>query len=318
MAAFFVIVVFMVVEVIGGVISGSLALLADAVHMMTDAVALGFAASAQWFASRPADARCHFGYGRVQVLAAFVNGILLSVLLIWIVFEAMNRFLTPQEVAWRPMLAIAVLGLIANAVAFRILHASSAGNINVRGALLHVVSDFVGSVAAVLAALSIAAFGAYWVDPLLSIAVAALIAQSAARLLAETGHILLEGAPRNIDVTKLKRSLEALSPDIEDVHNVHVWQVKPGEARLTLHARISEGVGAQPILERVKMALAEDFGISDSTVQIEVGGKCPEYKPPGATRHARTDSDDVAQLKAQAAVANLRRPDAGDDPAQPA
>ncbi len=292
LAAFCVIAVFMVVEIIGGVISGSLALLADAAHMFTDAFALGLAAGAQWFANRPADARRHFGYGRGQVLAAFVNGILLSILLVWIIFEAVARVASPQEIAWRPMLAVATLGLVANGVAFRILHASVGTNINVRGAMLHVISDLLGSLAAIVAALSIAVFGAFWVDPLLSILVAGLIARSAYKLLVETGHILLQGAPSDVDVGRLGRSIEALSPEIEDVHDVQIWQMNPGDARVVLHVRLSEAAEPQPILERVKKTLSDEFGISESTVQIEVGRNCP-----GCGAAAARGSDEGAEAQ---------------------
>lgn len=274
---------FMIVEVIGGLIASSLALLADAVHMMTDALALGLALSAQWFARRPPDDRRHFGYQRGPVLAAFVNGIVLFALLAWIVFEAVQRFFDPGEVAWRPMLIVAVLGLLANFIAFRILHPSGATNINVRGALLHVMSDMLGSVAAVCAALAIAFTGAHWMDPLLSLVVAVLIARSAAKLVSETGHILLEGAPAHINVAALSADLAALSEDIEDVHGVHIWQMKPGDDRILLHARLRDGADGQPILDRIKTHLADQYGILDSTVQIETGGCC-EIDPLPAAR----------------------------------
>ena len=183
LAAFFVIAVFMVVEAIGGFISGSLALLADATHMLTDSFALALAASAQWFANRPADKKLHFGYRRTQVLAAFVNGIALAFLLLWIVFEAVHRFFfEPVSVQWPLMLNVAIIGLLANGVAFFILHNSKSDNVNVRGALLHVISDLVGSVAAIIAAIVIATTGWMKIDPILSIAVAALIGRSAWRL----------------------------------------------------------------------------------------------------------------------------------------
>ena len=279
--AFIVISAFMVVEVVGGVLSGSLALLADAVHMMTDALALGLALSAQWFARRPPDKRLHFGYQRGQVLAAFVNGVLLMILLAWIVIEAVQRFVSPEPVAWRPMLVVAVIGLLANGLAFWILHASERTNINVRGAMLHVISDLFGSVAAVMAALVIAGTGWLRVDPLLSLAVAALIARSAGRLLHETGHILLEGAPKDIDPIEVAGALEQISPDVEDVHSVQIWQIKPGTPRIILHARVNEQADGAAVLADVKSVLTKNFGIEDSTIQIEYGA-CPDCQPGGA------------------------------------
>ena len=273
-AALAVISVFMVVEVIGGLIASSLALLADAAHMFTDAVSLALAASAQWFSQRPPDGRRHFGYQRGQVLAAFVNGVLLFVLIGWIVFEAFHRFANPADVAWRPMLIVAVLGLGANALAFRILHASAARNVNVRGALLHVVGDLFGSVAAVAAALAISVGAGAWIDPLLSLAVAGLIAWSARKLLLETGHILLQGAPAEIDVEALRLRIEGLSESILDVHGVQIWQMRPGDARIVMHARVDDEASTQEVLALIKAELASSYGVVDSTVQVEVGACC--------------------------------------------
>ncbi|MEO1136187.1 MAG: cation diffusion facilitator family transporter, partial [Pseudomonadota bacterium] len=200
-----VITTFMIVEVIGGIISGSLALLADATHMLTDALALTLAASAQFLARRPADTRLHFGYRRAQVLAAFVNGVLLTILLCWIVFEAARRFVNPVEVDAPLMLWVAVAGFIANAIAFFILHRREEQNLNMRGALLHVVSDLLGSAAAIIAALVIMGTGWMAIDPILSVAVAVLIGISAFRLVRETGFIRLEGAPPHIDTEDLAK-----------------------------------------------------------------------------------------------------------------
>ena len=261
----------MVVEVIGGIISGSLALLADATHMLTDALALGLAASAHHFARRPADLRNHFGYSRAQVLAAFVNGIALFVLIAWIVVEAIHRFAQPVEVAARPMLAVAVVGLIANAVAFFVLHRGESTNVNVRGAMLHVISDMLGSIAAIVAGVVILTTNWTPIDPLLSLVVAALIGRSAWVLVKETGHILLEGAPRHIDIKALAEGVQAAAPAVRDVHDVRIWQLTPGQASLTLHARVEAARDAEKALEGIKAYPLEAHGISQSTVQIEVG-----------------------------------------------
>lgn len=276
-AAFVVIVVFMVVEVIGGLMSGSLALLADAAHMMTDAFALALAASAHWMALKPANQRLHFGYRRVQVLAAFVNGIALAVLMAWIVYEAVRRAINPIEVAWTPMLIIAALGLAANGVAFRLLHQAGEHNINIRGAMLHVASDLLGSIAAIVAAIVIFLTGWTRIDPILSLFVAALIGRSAVKLLRETSHILLEGAPENIDIELVISELSAASPAIEDIHNVKIWQLTPDQLRLTLHAKIRDGAAAGEALQALKSRLEERFGIHKSTIQIETGSaECPD------------------------------------------
>ncbi len=291
MAALAVIVVFMVVEVVGGLLSGSLALLADAVHMMTDALALALAASAHWMSVKPADRRLHFGYRRMQVLAAFVNGIALLVLMAWIVFEAVRRAISPIEVAWAPMLVIAAMGLAANGVAFRLLHRAGDNNINIRGAMLHVASDLLGSVAAVVAAIVIWLTGWMRIDPILSLFVAVLIGRSAVKLLRETGHILLEGAPENIDVESMVCDLATASPAIENIHSVKIWQLTPDQLRLTLHARIRDGAGAGDALQLLKQRLEERYGIQESTIQIEHGNYCPDHGERGEERAAaRHDS----------------------------
>ncbi len=275
-AAFCVIVVFMAVEVVGGLLSGSLALLADAAHMMTDAFALALAASAHWMSTRPATGRLHFGYRRMQVLAAFVNGIALIALMAWIVYEAVRRSISPIEVSWAPMLVIAALGLLANGVAFRLLHSAGKHNINIKGAMLHVASDLLGSVAAVAAAVVIWLTGWTRIDPILSIFVAFLIGRSAIKLIQETTHILLEGAPKHIDVDALVRDLVAAGPQIVDIHSVRIWQLTPDQPRLTLHAKIREGSTANETLQQLKRRLEEKFGITNSTIQIESGGACPD------------------------------------------
>lgn len=274
--AFGVIVVFMVVEVIGGLISGSLALLADATHMLTDALALGLAASAQFIARRPADSRLHFGYRRAQVLAAFVNGVLLAMLLFWIVFEAVRRFMHPVEIESGLMLWVAIAGLLANAIAFFILHRPGERDLNMRGALLHVVGDILGSVAAIVAALVIGATGWLAIDPILSIAVAFLIGVSAIRLVRETGHILLEGAPLDIDREELKKGLIASAPQICGVHNIQISQITPEQPRLTLHACVADARDAATALAAAKAFLEERYDIHHSTIQIEIGDECPD------------------------------------------
>jgi cobalt-zinc-cadmium efflux system protein len=283
-----VILVFMVVEVAGGIISGSLALLADATHMLTDALALGIALSAQWIAGRPARGDLHFGYRRIQVLAAFVNGIALLLLMAWICVEALKRAYAPVDVSWRPMLAIALLGLLANGIAFRILHRVSGNDINVRGAMLHVVSDLVGSVAAVMAALIIAWTGYTRIDPILSFLVAALIARSAIKLLRDASHVLLEGAPPNFDIQRLVEDVKATTPDIADIHNVRVWQLTPGHSRLTMHARLKTREAVDEALAAIKLRLAEVHGIEESTIQIEFDDSCPDNDPAHADLIAAT------------------------------
>lgn len=275
-AAFCVIFVFMVLEVIGGVIAGSLALIADAVHMMTDAFALLLAISAHWMAARPANRALHFGYRRFEVLAAFVNGMALVLLMLWIVYEAIHRAISPIAVEWAPMLAVAALGLFANGVAFRLLHGAGERNINIKGAMLHVASDLLGSVVAVIAAIVIWTTGWMRIDPILSIFVAVLIGRSAIKLLRQTTHILLEGAPVHIDIERLAGDLMASAPSVENVHDIKISQLTPDQLRLTLHARLKDGAAPNEALAELKRKIEADYGIMDSTIQIESGAGCPD------------------------------------------
>lgn len=269
--AFGVISVFMVVEAVGGFLAGSLALLADAAHMLTDACALGLAATAHMFARRPADQRNHFGYSRAQVLAAFVNGLALVVLLGWIAIEAFRRFSNPIEVDASLMLTVAFIGLAANAVAFFVLHRDDSRNVNVRGAMLHVISDLLGSIAAIIAAVVIMLTGFMQIDPLLSLLVAALIGHSAWRLLRETSHILLEGAPADIDIERLAEGVRGAAPAVVDVHDIRIWQLTPGQSSLTMHARVRNASEAEQALDRIREHIAKRYGIEQTTIQIEIG-----------------------------------------------
>ncbi|MFZ5617121.1 MAG: cation diffusion facilitator family transporter [Pseudomonadota bacterium] len=312
-AAFAVIVVFMIVEVVGGILSGSLALLADAAHMMTDGLALLLALSAHWMSARPANRQLHFGYRRAQVLAAFVNGIALLLLTAWIIYEAWRRSITPIDVAWAPMLAIAALGLFANGVAFRLLHGAGERNINIKGAMLHVASDLLGSVAAVAAAVVIWLTGWMRIDPILSLLVAALIARSAIKLLRETTHILLEGAPQDIDVEAMTGDLASAIPAIEDIHSVRIWQLTPDQIRLTLHARLREGAVAADALKILKRRLEERYGIHESTIQIEPACSCPDggrgdsgAEPVQLHAHRRDHAHHAASAKPNGAARTAR------------
>ncbi|MFQ5562284.1 MAG: cation diffusion facilitator family transporter [Parvularculaceae bacterium] len=305
-AALVVIAAFMVIETIGGILAGSLALLADAAHMLTDALALALAVCAHWLSSRPADRGLHFGYRRWQVLAAFLNGLALSGLLVWIVFEGVRRLLNPIEVEWRVMLFIAMLGLAANIFAFLILNGARTKNLNVRGALLHVVSDLLGSVAAVIAALVIAATAWSRIDPILSFVVAGLIARSAYRLTREAGHILLEGAPRDLNVEALIQGLKETAPVIRNVHQVRIWQLTPEHPSLTMHVCVDRADAAVDALQKAKTYLDQRYGIKQSTIQVEVGGACPDCADGGG---GVAEAIDAAGMERRTGPA--RGPDSG-------
>ncbi len=269
MLAFGVTALFMVIEVIGGLVSGSLALLADAGHMLTDAAALLFALMAVHFARRPPNTRHTFGWLRLTTLAAFVNAIALVVITILIVWEAFQRFSHPQPVAGATMMAIAVAGLVANILSFWILHRGSAEqNLNVRAAALHVLGDLLGSVGAIVAALVILYTGWTPVDPILSVLVSCLVLRSAWRLLKESVNELLEGAPVSLNIPQLKRDLCRSVPEVRNVHHVHVWQV--GEKPvMTLHVQVVPPHDHDALLGRIQHFLAHHYEIGHATIQME-------------------------------------------------
>jgi len=261
---------FMIVEVIGGILAGSLALLADAGHMLTDTMALALAAVAFQVSKRPADARLTYGYQRFQILAAFVNGLSLLFIVGWILYEAFSRFVSPQEVLGKTMLVVAVAGLVVNIFAFIVLHGGDRENLNIRGAALHVAGDLLGSVAAIVAAVVIIYTGWMAIDPILSVAVAILILKSAWVLVKRSAHVLLEGAPEWMNVDEMQEGLVEQIPEVVSIHHVHVWGMTPQDLMLTMHVRV-ENHTANPtdIIRRVKALLRHDYGIGHSTVEIE-------------------------------------------------
>ena len=261
---------FMIVEVVGGVISGSLALLADAAHMLVDTVSLLFAWIAFRLSRRPEDRMRTYGYHRFPVLAAFTNGVSLVFIVGWILSEAVGRLINPTAVLAGPMLVVAGLGLIVNIGAFALFHGANRDNLNVRGALLHVVSDMLGSVAAVSAALIIMLTGWMMVDPLLSLLVCALILRSAWFLLKESAHMLLEGVPKQLNVREIGPDLIARVPGVVDVHHVHAWSLSQEHSLLTLHARVTENAHPDSIIADIRARLNDRFGIDHVTVQIEL------------------------------------------------
>ncbi len=271
--------VFMVVELAGGVISGSLALLADAGHMLTDTMALLLAAVAFRVSARPADAKRSFGYHRFQILAAFVNGLTLLFIVGWILFEALQRFMDPPVVTGGLMLGVAAAGLVVNLVVFAILHGGDQENLNIRGAALHVLGDLLGSIAAVSAAIVIMTTGWMPIDPLLSVLVAALILRSAWLLVKRSAHILLEGTPEWLDVEQVQKSVTDSVPQVCGIHHVHVWGLTPQYVMLTMHIMVERNHPDPTLLvRRVKMLLKEEFGIRHSTIEVETG-QCADGSP---------------------------------------
>lgn len=267
---------FMIVEVIGGLLSGSLALLADAGHMFTDTMALGLAALAFHVSKRPAGGRLSYGYQRFQILAAFVNGFTLLFIVGWILVEAVARLLEPQDVMGKTMLLVATAGLVVNIVAFAVLHSGDRNNLNIRGAALHVAGDLLGSVAAIVAAVVIIYTGWMPIDPILSVAVAALILRSAWGLVQRSGHILLEGAPDWFDSDELQALVQTKVPAVCGVHHVHVWGLTSQELLLTMHIDVGDAEPG-PVVREVKALLRDTYGIDHSTIEVEQGGICADH-----------------------------------------
>lgn len=268
---------FMVVEIVGGIIAGSLALLADAGHMLTDTMALSLAAMAFHVSKRPPDAKRTFGYQRFQILAAFVNGLSLLAIVGWILFEAVRRFINPRDVLGETMLVIAAAGLVINLVSFAVLHTGDRENMNIRGAALHVAGDLLGSIAAIVAAIIIIFTGWMPIDPILSIAVAALILKSAWSLVKRSAHILLEGAPEWLNVEVMQDRIVASVPGVGEIHHVHIWGLTPQQLMLTMHVSLSEAVESQSdVIRNVKTFLKDEYGIGHSTIEVEVDG-CADH-----------------------------------------
>ncbi len=261
----------MVAEVIGGTWSGSLALLADAGHMMVDALALLLAFVGAWMATRPADARRSYGYGRMEVLIGFVNALSQFVLVGWIIYEAITRLLHPGQILSGVMFVVAIVGLLVNMLVLKILHGHAHDDVNLAGASLHVLGDLLGSVAAVLAALAIRWFGWLWADPVLSLLVSLLILNSAWRLMRLSAHILLEGVPDGMDSAEVEVSLRGADASIRDIHHLHVWQLASGSRMATLHAELHEPADSEQALLAIKRMLLERFSIQHVTVQIDPG-----------------------------------------------
>ena len=256
---------FGVVEAVGGWLAGSLALLSDAGHMFTDTASLGLALLAHWVARRPPSSKATYGYARAEVLAAFVNALALLALVVFIVIEAVRRLLVPQAVSGGMVLGIASVGLLVNLVAAWLL--SRAGNsLNTRSALLHVLSDMLGSVAAIVAGGVIVATGWTPIDPILSLCVSLLIVRSTWSLLAQSTGVLMEGVPAHLDYELVGRALLRV-PGVAAVHDLHVWQMTSDRAALSAHLLIGEPMQWPQTLSAAQALLADEFHIDHVTLQ---------------------------------------------------
>lgn len=266
------------VEAVGGMVAGSLALLADAAHMVMDAASLGLALFAAWMMRRPASGSRTYGWYRIEILAALVNGALLLAVTAGIMVEAFRRLLVPEVIRTDVMLAVASAGLVANLVATAILHRSRGESLNVRGAYLHVLSDLAGSAAAILAALVIRFTGWTPADPLLSVALSLLLLVSSLRLLSQAVDVLLEAAPRGVDMAKVEAAVAAVQ-GVERVHDVHVWTVASGFVAMSGHAVVSDMARRDSALAEITARL-KTFGITHVTVQLESVGDCVGCEKP--------------------------------------
>ena len=259
--------IFLIVEVIGGWLANSLALLADAGHMLTDVAALALSLFVAWFSRQPASPQKTYGYLRWEVLAAFLNGATLLLISAWIVWEAVLRLRSPEPIGSGLMLVVAVAGLIVNIIAARMLHASGESSLNVRAAYLHVLSDLLGSVGTVAAAVIVRWTGWLAADPIASLIMALLILRGAWRVVRDSVDVLLESTPSHISLGSVRTQLEAI-PGVESVHDLHVWTVTSGLVAMSAHAIVRESDRHQHVLEHVHDAMRL-FGIDHVTVQLE-------------------------------------------------
>ncbi len=262
---------FMVAEAAGGLLTGSLALLADAGHMLTDSISLGLAWYAFHLAARQATSRLTYGFDRVKTLVAFTNGIAIFAIGAWIVVEAFHRLSQPSPVLGGPMAVIAVLGLAVNVAAFFVLHGGDRDSLNMRGAILHVIGDLLGSVAALVAAIVILFTGWVLIDPILSALVAVLLFRSAWSLVRESANLLLEGVPASLDRDGIARDLEAHVSGVREVHHMHVWSMDGSRHMATLHACLNDGTDSYAAVTAIKSRLAGRHGIDHATVEAEYG-----------------------------------------------
>jgi cobalt-zinc-cadmium efflux system protein len=259
---------FMVVEVIGGLLTGSLALLADAGHMLSDAVSLGVALFAVWLAARPATPQRSFGYKRAEILAALFNGVTLVAISVWIFYEAYRRLSEPPEILGAPMLAVAVVGLLVNVAGAAILARSGGESLNVQGALRHVLADVAGSVGAIAASVVIITTGWVYADPLISALIGLLVLGSSWKLLRDSMNVLLEQAPRGLDAEEVGTSMVGV-PGVEEVHDLHVWTITSGFPALAAHVLVGRNQDCHARRRDLEKLLATEFGIEHTTLQVD-------------------------------------------------
>ena len=262
---------FLAVEVVGGLLTGSLALLADAAHMASDAVSLGLALFAVWLAERPATPRRSFGYKRAEILAALANGVTLVVVSVWIFVEAFARLQDPTPILGGWMMAVAVVGLAINVTGAYVLSHSGGESLNVEGALRHVMADLFGSVGVIVATGVILLTGWRYADPIISVVIGVLILGSSWKLLRESTNILLESTPKDVDAEKVGRKMASI-PGVQEVHDLHIWTITSGFPALAAHVLVGASENCHARRRDIEAVLARDFGIEHTTLQVDHAG----------------------------------------------
>jgi cobalt-zinc-cadmium efflux system protein len=257
-----------VAEVLGGLYTGSLALLADAGHMLSDVAALGIALTAIWLARRPATQKRTFGLYRAEVLGALINGVALVVIAVFIFVEALERFREPPAVLGGPMMLVALGGLLVNLTGLLILRDGHRHSLNVHGAWLHMVADTLGSAGTMVSAFFIWRFGLLWFDPAASVLIACLVLWSSLSLIRETIEVLMESAPARLDLAAVADSIAA-DGGVQSVHDLHAWTIGTGKEALTAHVVATEGHGRDEVLTRLCSMLRDRFGLTHVTLQVE-------------------------------------------------
>jgi cobalt-zinc-cadmium efflux system protein len=260
---------FMVIELIGGIFSKSLILIADAGHMLIDASALILALFAMRIAKKSADAKRSYGYKRGQVIAAFINSITLLATTIWIVIESVKRLMHPEPVLGKIVVILAIVGVLINGFTAYLLNKSSKNDINIKSALIHVVGDLLGYVAAIVTGIVVLYTGWMQIDPILSLIFALLMIRSAWAIAKDSIHILMEGTPKEVDKDKIVELLKGNIPAIIDVHHVHIWSLTTDSLILTAHIRIGNLNNSNEVLKATKKLLKEQFNIAHVTIELE-------------------------------------------------
>ena len=268
---------YMIAEVVGAFVTGSLALLADAAHMLTDVGGLALALLAIRFAAREATPQLTYGYLRTEVLSALINAVVLLLLTVYILYEAYQRFLAPPEVLSGPMLIVAAIGLVVNLISMRLLASGSSESLNVKGAYLEVLGDMLGSVGVIVAALIIMWTGWRLADPIMGAGIGLFIMPRTWILLKQVTHILMEGTPPNVDLGLLERNLMEIS-GVTAVHDLHVWTVTSGFDAMSCHLVVADLSKGREVLQRARRVMKDNFGIDHVTIQVEDDGLRGEEK----------------------------------------